>query len=649
MRSRAPRRLVAAALIAAVIGGLTFPVRPAAAAEYEMVTYAVYVAEPEAQTIRVNVQVQFTNTFADPSGQTSVFQEIRLGIHEHAAAVEAHDGNGALNVSTAVSGGVNVATITLRTAVGYQEAASLTLTYELRDGDDPAIRIGDHLMSFPAWGFGTRSAISVDLPADFEVRVDGDALQASVEADRAILNSGTIADPTRWLAHIGAIRDPVYATLQQAVPLAGGTADLQVRHWEDDAEWGEATLDLLVRALPRLEAVLGLPYPQQGPLVVTESVTGGGLGAEAADGEVAVGFFEPPFTLLHQVAHVWANEELATDRWMFEGLASWAAARVSAELELATPYDPAAVAANLEAQAFPLAEWTSEDRSAESEAWAYATSWSLTDEAARMAGDAGFQQTLNRMAAGLDGYDPLTAETSDDASAASVADSHAYLDHLDAVTDEPVVEALAGRILGEGTDAVLAARATSRTAYQALLVLAGDWGDPAPVRAAMVEWRFPDADAEMAAAGEWLIERNRLLFLIERSGLTAPDRLLAAYRTHGGGASAWSEIDAERAVVAAHAEVTERLAAGLNPIQRVGLLIGPSPEDRLAAAGTAFAAGDLRAAADELASLDRDLEAATAGGLFRILAVLVAVGGALVLGSYALRRRRTTTDYTRQP
>jgi hypothetical protein len=95
--------------------------------------------------------------------------------------------------------------------------------------------------------------------------------------------------------------------------------------------------------------------------------------------------------------------------------------------------------------------------------------------------------------------------------------------------------------------------------------------------------------------------------------------------------------------------VAETLAAGLNPIQRVGFLIGPSPEERLAVAGTAFSAGDLRAAADELASLDRDLGTATAGGLFRILAVLVLVGGALLLGTYTLRRRRTTTDYTPQP
>ena len=83
-------------------------------------------------------------------------------------------------------------------------------------------------------------------------------------------------------------------------------------------------------------------------------MSGGGLGQEPADGELAIGFAEPPFTLLHQAAHVWANDALATDRWINEGLASWAAAQAAAEMEVALPYDPAKVATDGAAQAFPL-------------------------------------------------------------------------------------------------------------------------------------------------------------------------------------------------------------------------------------------------------------------------------------------------------
>ncbi len=75
----------------------------------------------------------------------------------------------------------------------------------------------------------------------------------------------------------------------------------------------------------------------------------------------------------------------------------------------------------------------------------------------------------------------------------------------------------------------------------------------------------------------------------------------------------------------------------------------PVPSERLATAATAFAAGDLRVAADELASLSRDLGTATAGGLARLLGLLVAIGAVVLITTYALRRRRTGTDYTPEP
>jgi hypothetical protein len=186
-------------------------------------------------------------------------------------------------------------------------------------------------------------------------------------------------------------------------------------------------------------------------------------------------------------------------------------------------------------------------------------------------------------------------------------------------------------------------------AYEELIAAAGDWGAPQPVRAAMVAWQFADVGPAVADAKAWLEGRDVLLADIGQAGLTTPERLSAAYREHGGRPEAWAEIDAERAVAAAFATVASAIEAGLDPIARVGLLLGPGPEDRLATAATAFAAGDLRAAADQVAGLNQDLATATAGGLVRILGVLVAVGAGLTVGTVALRRRRTGRDYTPEP
>jgi hypothetical protein len=643
--------LARAARLGLVFGlslGMLAPM-PARAAEYEMVTRAGYLVDDAAGKVVVTVEIDFTNTFPPPSGQVSQFPTIRLAIHDGAANVTASDGGGALTVTAAVSGGVNVATITPRAPVKYGETAHITMAYDILNESAPAVRVGEHLVSFPAWGFGTQSEVRIDLASDYEVRVDGDALEASVEDDRTILTSGPIDDPTHWLAHVGATREPEYEQLQEAVPLDGGTADLQVRHWSDDPEWGAATMDLVVEALPLLEAAFGLPYPARGPLVITETVTAGGLDTTTDAGELAVGFAEPPFTVLHQVAHVWAGESITGDRWLLEGLASWAAGQVSAEMEVALPYDPAAVSTSLAANAFPLVDWGAEDLAPGAEGWAYAASWDTINGTVETAGAEAFQQALQRMAAGLDGYDPLTADTDTEPPEPPYVTSRAFLDHVDAVTDQPVVEALAEPVLGPDAPTELAARTAARTAYDGLLEAAGDWGDPDPVRAAMVAWEFEEAETAIAEAGEWLVGRDALLAEIAAAGLTAPDRLQAAYEVHGGGIEAWAEIDAERAIVDAYAQAAQTIEEGIDPIARVGLAFGPSPEERLATAATAFAEGDLMTAADELASLNQDLATATAGGLVRILGVIVAVGVAVLLATVALRRRRSGTDYTPEP
>ena len=165
----------------------------------------------------------------------------------------------------------------------------------------------------------------------------------------------------------------------------------------------------------------------------------------------------------------------------------------------------------------------------------------------------------------------------------------------------------------------------------------------------MVEWRFLDAMAEMASATEWLDARDKLLAEIEAAGLTPPERLMTVYMTDGGGAAAQAEIAAEAAVVVAYNDVSAALDEGLGPVARIGLMIGPSPEERLDTAAGYFAAGDLRAAADELASLRQDISNATAAGLVRILGLVAAVGAVIVLISIWLRRRRTPTDYTPDP
>ena len=154
-----------------------------------------------------------------------------------------------------------------------------------------------------------------------------------------------MSDPSRWLARVTATLPSSYVTVERQVPLSQGTVDVQVRAWSDDPAWGRRTLRLLTDALPRLDEAIGLPYGPTGPLVIVESLPESGAVLRepaASDVDIAIGYTEPAFTVLHQVAHLWLPATLAADRWMREGFASHAAAQVATALDVDLPFDPAA-------------------------------------------------------------------------------------------------------------------------------------------------------------------------------------------------------------------------------------------------------------------------------------------------------------------
>jgi hypothetical protein len=231
------------------------PVRPAAAAEYTLETSAAYDVRPDEGMIGVTVQITFTNTTPDPAGQFSVFDQLKLAVHDAAADVTASDDDGDLDVAVKVENKVNVATIELRDELRFEESVDLELHYTLRDGDDPQLRIRQSVIVFPAWGFGTESQVSVAIPSGYDVRIDGDEL---TQGDAGLV-SGPIENPAAWLALVTATRPAEYTTFEATVPLAGGTADLKVRTFTDDEAWGQQRLALIERALPLVEEANGLP------------------------------------------------------------------------------------------------------------------------------------------------------------------------------------------------------------------------------------------------------------------------------------------------------------------------------------------------------------------------------------------------------
>jgi hypothetical protein len=640
------RRLLAALSVALLLLPLA-PPAPANAAEYTMATVADYAVDATGGMIAVTVSVQFTNTLPDPPGQISAFTHVDLAIQEGASAVAAHDDAGLLTVALKPGNGGQVASVTTRSRVRYNASVGFTLTYRLVDGGAPDVAVRPAVVKFPAWGFGTSSQVTVRLPAGFEAAADGEQLQSDQDATGVVLTSGPIPDPANWLAIVTAVPPPDYVTQSASVALATGTVDLQVRAWRSDAAWGERTLALVTRALPLLEDAIGLPYPRVGPLVVSETAGGeastGNL--PAANAEIQFAFDASDFTVLHQAAHVWISDQLAADRWTREGLASHYAARIAAPLGVEPPYDPVTRAADLAADVVPLVDWVG-DAGPVVEAYGYAASWALVDRIAVAVGEPGLAAALGRIVAGLSAYDPAEPDgEGTDGRPYPPADTRRLLDQLAAVSTKDVTDLFREAAFGPDAGAELSQRDAARAAYERLLAAAGEWGAPEPVRAAMGEWRFEDAQAGIALASAWLTERDGLIVKAEAAGLVAPGRLRERYVIAGGGPEAAGELEAESALVDAYAAVRERTLARPAPLDAIGLVLADNPRRLLAEAAESFGQGDLRAAAATLDRLQLELDRASSDGAVRLAAAVVLV--ALVgLAIAVVLRRRSGSNYT---
>ena len=621
------------------------------AAEYEMPTVARYLVDPVAAEIEVSVEVSFTNTLPDPPGKISAFDRIELAIHDGASQVAASDGSGSLVVAVETRDGVRIASVKPRSRVRYGKSVSFTLSYTLADGASPDLHVRSGIVKFPAWGFGTSSQVTVQLPSDYEARADGDPMLTEVADGGLSLMSGPIADPTSWLALITAVLPGELVTESATVALASGTVELQVRAWDSDAAWGQKTLSLLVTALPMLEEEIGLPYPRVGPLVVSEAVGGG----ESTDSppsttaEIRVAFDASAFTLLHQAAHVWIDDHLAADRWIREGLASHYAAGVAPRLEAEPPYDPAVRASDLSADAFPLIAWREGVGASVADAYGYAASWALVDRIATSVGEDHLTMALKRIVAGVSAYDPVDPEATEvtDPRFAPL-DTRRFLDQMAAVSGADLASLFGEAAFGADATIELEQRGIARGAYERLLAVAGDWGAPDPVRAAMADWRFDEARPGIDDASAWLQARDDLVAQIAAAGLATPQRLRDRYALDGGGADASAELKAERAIVVRYLALTGRLDGPRDPLQAIGLFAATDPSEILGEAASGFGTGDLQSAAAALDRLELRLNRAPSDGAVRLasVAVLVALLG---LGVGAARRRLAGSHYTAAP
>ena len=665
MTPRSPARravLVALAMVAGILSVPTAALVPgtplaaptaAAATGLTIAGDARYVVDPEKQRVLVSVGLTATNHRIDTKTRRFYYDRAFLAVQP-----------GTTGFKVTSSGAKPVVRVTkktktytlLRIDFGKQLAAGASrqfaLTFDIADpGGAPTrtTRIGQSLVTFGAWGFGSDGSpggsVSVVFPPGFSVDVTAAGLGGPVDdaAGNAVFSTGRLADPLAFFAYFVADRPGSYTETALQIPIGDRTIPVTLRAWPDDPTWAKRVGGLLTRALPALAEDIGLPWTVSQPLVVEEAVsrTASGFSGryDPPAGRIEIAYYATPFVVLHEAAHAWFDGGLLADRWASEGFASVYALRAAVAIgEKDVTGDELTPA--LEKVRIPLNAWAApgaegaEGASAIDEA-EYAAALKLASLVAARAGPDGLSAVWQAIHERRAAYQPIgrqaALETAD-----AAPDWRGLLDLLEERTGAAYDDLWSAWVVRPTETGLLAERAAARALYAQTTERAGTWRLPRVVRDALRVWQYGQATELLADAGRALDDRDGVLAAAAAAGLVMPDTMQTAFEGPRGFAAASGEADAELAAIAAYGEAAAAKPADPSPLERIGLW-NSDPERTLDDAAAAFGAGDLRATVEAAAFARTTWRTAADIGRNRVVAIVASLAAILLGGWLALR------------
>jgi hypothetical protein len=615
-----------------------------------LVGAAQYLVQPDHHRVHVTVDLVATNHARETISTRYVYDRANLAVLPGATAFRAtSDG-----VKVAVTVAARSATSTLLSIrfakrLGGGGSTNLRLAFELPDpggSQSRPVRVGPSLVAFPVWAFGTRgtpgSTVSVKFPAGYQVTVATGRLGKPLNASdgTTTLSSPSLPDPFSLSGYVLADRPGAFVESKLDVPVDGATAHLAIRAWKDDPAWAKRITTLLKKSLPALSATIGLPYPHGSTVIVEEAVPRSIDGAAAvydpATGIIRLAYTAGAPATLREAAHLWFDGSVFADRWLVEGLSSYAADGAATRLKLdlgpVAPVDPTSPAA------FPLNAWPV-DPGRGSEA------------VPRQAYGAAASTTVIRLIASRTGADGLRSIllAARSRSASGPTDWRGMLDLIETEGRVDATDLWRTWVARPEDARLLDERVRLRFEHATLNEDANGWVLPPTIETALAAWQFAEAETAMTAARDILRARVELAVAAAVAGLRPSANLRTAFEA-GDPEVAVAEAAIERAIVD---QIVAAESAGATAssswLVRIGLL-GQDPVGGLAAARAAFEAGDLTAAqARAIGSREAWAGAADLGGLrLRAIAALVLLLLLLILLlATRVRRqpRRRRRDY----
>jgi hypothetical protein len=609
-----------------------------AADDLAVTTKARYVVAPANGVIRVAVDVAVVNQ--KPNGVSGgvitryFYDSVNLGVQLEATHLRATQDGERVRVTSSTRKNFRLVTIAFRDDIYLGETARVRLQFDLPAGEprsESDVRVGPAFATFLAWAFGDRGSVRIDIPGGFDVDVSGEDMASHAVANLQVLTA-TTEDALGWYAWINARNDD--GLTRERLELADGE-EVVVRGWPEDSRWRRRVSVILSDSVPDLVGRIGLPWPVDGPLNVLEVHTplleGYAGFYDPKSDEITISENLDDLTIVHEASHAWFNSGLFAERWINEGLAEEYASRVLAA-ETRGRVDPAPVTPSAKA-AFPLANWSPpapirDPQSDDREQYGYDASWTVMRAIVEEAGEDGMRRVFRAAEEGTTAY---PGEGTPEA-AALPNDWRRFLDLAEELGGVGMVASLFETwVLPKDEAGQLEDRKAARAAYRDLTAADGDWASPPAVRLALDSWSFDQADARIDEAAEIVRKRDETEALAAANGLTPPDELEGAYET------ATSEADlAAASALAANLQTSlatvvaadEAADAPRDWLTTLGLT-GKDPDADLAAARSAWQAGDLAAANERAALVAGTIGVAPEAGRGR---AIVIGGGATLVG-----------------
>jgi hypothetical protein len=558
------RRLAGGAVVVGVVLGLT-PGAPATSAAPHLPTRQVahsvgvlgaadedgmrletsstYHVEPAAGVVRATIDVTVTNETPDEVTSTYISQAYfpRLGILTLAEAgnfVATKDDGTPLGVEIEPLEvpQVVIAAVDLVPDLYYQDTQKLRVSYDLPNQAPRSERLTRVNAGFAAvvplpFGDTGLSKVEVTVPERFDVTVEGTThgMVTDERGDRKVVTESAIEAPDTWDAVVVA-RDLKHLRRQK---LQASGIDIDVLAWPEDKQWSDFVTKQLKRGLKAIGELVKLPPPEDDRLRVVETIApyiyGYAGWYDVIAGTIEIGDELDARTVLHEVTHLWFNDDLFTQRWINEAFAEEYATRALKRMgePLANPGPivpgPGAVRLN---------DWSDpalfDEQTEEQEAYGYNASWAVLRSISDEIGMKRLAKVLETAAGKRIAYqgDPDPERWS------TRADWRRLLDLLQEVGGSKRAKDLFAQHVTVGDEsALLAERAEARQAYAGLRAKGKKWTPPHAVRKAMGDWDFGRAKRLMATSRKVLDLRSQLAKALGRLDASPPVALERAYET----------------------------------------------------------------------------------------------------------------------